>query len=760
MAIRILLGLIGILTAVKGDFLQGFYEQISKTPEYTKHLQFEQHDNYGKSERKEGESLPCGTDLHTCVPNTDCNEHNYSGARVCPLYFTKIGGACYYISDNKKVQNRSRPEALKFCEELGGNLVFIESREEFNELSARMPHGTSYWTEAFYNPRKKSWVWETNKEEINFKFVHPETGQLEEIKEPGKDSRCLTFNGTGLYPSYCFSNIPFVCKEGHYDNVCERYGSSKCCFIPSYDYYTKNLRGIQNSNSKVKSPCFVTYNTQIITCESAFRTLQRIPAQSFRFENFIYYLMPADEGCGKNSEAVISSKNLHTLLVRFLSLLENLDIKLRIGLYGSETPTRIEFKWSNGKSVDYYGEKFWGQGHPHLQSKGECVMYELTGEDGLYRWHTQEDQAVCYDPANFVMCQLPIRSHDYKPNFRKEEGCGERKSRGVLGRSYSFTTAGVTHFGELPWQAAISVTSSAYGGIGLEFACSGVLISRDSIITSAHCAIKAGESVVISLGDYDLLGANKRKLLYPEYRTVKETIIHPGYLPGKNDIAIFILSDAVNYNNFPHIGIGCLPTHNLVYGNGDWECYVAGWPKVDSYDQTNILSRIEVEFTSRQKCLTATSKQSAGTQYGYYGSSSSSRHFGRNSHSNLLCVEPWEPDLCIGDNTAILVCKKSQECLDDPFSRDYNFYDENPVLQAGLYDSPLLTFLKQWEMGATRIINSFLQERSDNDRWYLLGIGHDSNSCDESSNVMLFEPVHEHMAFIHANVDLEEQEYF
>lgn len=744
----IVLILVGFTTAVRGNFLQGFYGKNTQTPEYSKDLQYGQDNKYGKR----GESLPCGTELHSCVPNTDCNEHNYSGARVCPLYFTKIGGACYYISNYKKVKNRSRPEALKFCEALGGNLVFIESREEFDELSARIPHGTPYWTEAFYNPRQESWVWETNKENINFKFVHPETGQLKEIREPGKASRCLSFNETGLYPTSCFTDIPFVCKEGHYDNTCERYRSNKCCFTPSS-----------------KSPCYVTYNTQIITCESAFRALQRIPTQSFQFENSIYYLMPANEGCGKNTEAVISSKNLHTLLVRFLSLLENLEIKLRIGLYGTETPTRIEFKWANGRSVDYYGAKYWGQGHPQLNMASECVMYELTGEDGLYRWHTQEDWAVCHNPSNYVMCQLPIRGHNYKPNFEKKEGCGERKSRGVLGRSYSFTTTGHTHFGELPWQAAVSVTSSGYGGIGLEFACSGVLISRDSIITSAHCAVNAGESVVISLGDYDLLGTNKRKLLYPQYRTVEETIIHPDYHPGKNDIAIFHLSEVINYNKFPHIGIGCLPTHNLVYGNGDWECYVAGWPKVSGYDHSHVLSRIEVDFVSRQKCLAATSRHSTGSQYGNYGSYSRSGQYGRPSQSNLLCVEAWEPGSCIEDNTAMLICRKSQEYLDDPFSQDSDFYHDNTISTAGhyntplydtpLYESPLLTFLKQWQKAATKIINSYSQERSDNDRWYLLGIGHGSNRCDGSSDVMLFEPVHEHMAFIHTNVDLEEQEY-
>ena len=50
---------------------------------------------------------------------------------------------------------------------------------------------------------------------------------------------------------------------------------------------------------------------------------------------------------------------------------------------------------------------------------------------------------------------------------------------------------------------------------------------------------------------------------------------------------------------------------------------------MDSYDQSHVLSRIEVDFTSRQKCLAATSKHSTRTQYGYYGSYSSSSHFGR-----------------------------------------------------------------------------------------------------------------------------------
>ncbi|CAL4109812.1 unnamed protein product [Meganyctiphanes norvegica] len=736
-----------------GDFFQGLFGQISKpTAEYNKDVYSKPEVNYGKNE-KTGENLPCGTELHTCVPTSECNEQNYSGARICTRRFKKIGGACYYFFNKNLNKVRSRPEARKFCEALGGSLVFIESKEEFNELSTRIPSGTPHWTEGFYNPGKSAWVWETNKEEINFKFVHPESGQLEDVKEPGKDSRCLSFNGTGLYPSSCFTNIPFVCKEGYYDNICERYGNNKCCFIPSYEYFFKSSHGVNSQSVRSTSPCFVTFNSQIITCSDAFRALQAIPAIYFRLESSIYYVMPADEGCGKNTEVVISSKNLHLRIVRFLSLFEKHNIKVRIGLHATETPTKIEFKWANGKSVHFYGDKYWAVGHPQLKSKAECVMYELTEEYGGYFWHTQDDETVCYDPNNFVMCQLPMRNHNYSPNLKKVEGCGERKSHGVLGRSYPLTSADPTQFGELPWQAAISVSGSFSGNLGIEFACSGVLISYDSIITSAHCAINAGESMVISLGDYDLLGANRRKLLYPEYRTVEESIIHPGYRPGKNDIAILRLSEAVNYNAFPHIGIGCLPTHSLVYGSGDWECYVTGWPKVDSYGNSQVLSRIEVEFTSRQKCVTATNQFSTGYNYGYSGQ----RNNGRTSRSNLLCVEMWEPGSCIEDNTAMLICKKSQEYLDDPFSSGFGFYDDNTVSNGGLYDSSSLTLLQQWEYAATKILNSYIQDRSDNDRWYLLGIGHESNSCDGYSNTMLFEPVHEHMAFIHANVDLKDE---
>ncbi|KAK8395892.1 hypothetical protein O3P69_005783 [Scylla paramamosain] len=193
----------------------------------------------------------------------------------------------------------------------------------------------------------------------------------------------------------------------------------------------------------------------------------------------------------------------------------------------------------------------------------------------------------------------------------------------------------------------------------------------------------------------------------------------------------------------------------------------------------------------------------------------------------LICTEPYESDSCLDDNTPILVCKKAAFVVDDPLtggvydgpSEHYDGYygpgDHNkgpgdhyrgpgdkhygsgdhyrgpkdshhapdhyrgpgekhygpddyhrrPDSYHGrAYGSTHSNRLHLWN---SRIINPFGDDRFDSDKWYVMGIGHDLNSCDSYDDAhkgeshhakyrrphQIFTPVHKYLSFIHQHLE-------
>ncbi|MPC43957.1 hypothetical protein E2C01_037617 [Portunus trituberculatus] len=72
--------------------------------------------------------------------------------------------------------------------------------------------------------------------------------------------------------------------------------------------------------------------------------------------------------------------------------------------------------------------------------------------------------------------------------------------------------------------------------------------------------------------------------------------------------------------------------------------------------------------------------------------------------------------------------------------------------------------LRLWN---SRIVNPFGDDRFDSDRWYVMGIGHDLNSCDSYGDThkadshhskhrrphQVFTPVHKYLSFIHQHLE-------
>ncbi|KAL3271704.1 hypothetical protein HHI36_022176 [Cryptolaemus montrouzieri] len=123
----------------------------------------------------------------------------------------------------------------------------------------------------------------------------------------------------------------------------------------------------------------------------------------------------------------------------------------------------------------------------------------------------------------------------------------------VIARPKPLITHGdVTHEGEFPWHAAIYHSK----GVNLVYICGASLITREYLLTAAHCVTKPRTeipskigSMVIYLGKHYLKEWSTKGI---QDRRVSKLIVHPEFESDtfKNDIAIIKLSEPIEVTNY------------------------------------------------------------------------------------------------------------------------------------------------------------------------------------------------------------------
>ncbi|XP_064090184.1 uncharacterized protein LOC135204108 [Macrobrachium nipponense] len=584
-----------------------------------------------------------------------------------------------------------------------------------------------------------------------------------------------------LHKVDCFKKQLFLCKLGVHDNRCNENSNNLCCYSSSYDYYAQNLLGGPGTHSSfgdAKEECWINIPAigSLVECDKALDIVGRFQPfpEPVRIDTSYYYFTTND--CRGDRLAVIPSREVHNFIVGYMLTEEKTfsDFRFIIGLKYDADDDR--FTWDNGKLIDYYNKTYWADGQPNKRSglgPKPCVAYKKTGVNA-FSWHLIPTPG-CEGGDAVKVCELPIRSTNIVPTQQKLQ-CGQRLERGVLARStyYDFDY-NQAQYGEFPWHVAVVQSQNYHGGIVQLFVCSGALIHKQFVLTSAHCVAITNTDFSASLGEWDL-SDEAHHVFDTELIKIVDIIIHPGYKIGAgehNDIALLRLERSVDIVSHPHIGLGCVPSPELFYQHqGPWECFTLGWPE-QALKERRVLQRLETDLIPKRKCLAymknlapnyynpaafgyGAAEYGYDKKYGYHHVAYKQHGYFDSRIPDLFCTETYGSDDCISDNTAILVCRKPRFDFGNPFSSNEEYHQQR--------SGP-----SRYDFANSRIVNSYGQNRFDADQWYVMGLRHSLSRCGHRGRggpgpygpygkiytepYQLFTPVSDYLSFIHSHTD-------
>lgn len=234
---------------------------------------------------------------------------------------------------------------------------------------------------------------------------------------------------------------------------------------------------------------------------------------------------------------------------------------------------------------------------------------------------------------------------DSKTSVEEADRCGIRNVGGIGNQSSAVDS--YSDYGEFPWVAAILLLKSDNR---YRYHCSGSLIDRNIILTSAHCIAGRKESEIkIRVGEWDT--RNSDEFFPHQDHFVKKIIIHEEFNRKNlhNDIAILVLEQPLNYNI--HIGRICLPQSNAKnnqFPAKNTTCFSTGWGK-HSFDSESLYhvvpKKASLELIEHNECQELLRQTRL------------SKHF--NLHASFICAQ--DNDTCSGDGGSPLMCSFDSE---------------------------------------------------------------------------------------------------
>ncbi|CAL1570486.1 unnamed protein product [Knipowitschia caucasica] len=205
--------------------------------------------------------------------------------------------------------------------------------------------------------------------------------------------------------------------------------------------------------------------------------------------------------------------------------------------------------------------------------------------------------------------------------------CGQQKSVArIIGGELSKP-------GEWPWQVSLRYQNS--------HVCGGVLISRNFVLTAAHCFLGTEPSPVAS--KWKVYGGVVSLDALQQPYEVTKIILSEDYDNSTNDQDIALIKLAMPLNFDDKVHPACLPSHDQQWQHGT-ECFTSGFGTTvaSSNSATNNLRDVNVKIIDTDVCNTPGSYSGSVTKY-------------------MLCAGHMEggKDSCQGDSGGPLVCENN-----------------------------------------------------------------------------------------------------
>ncbi|KAI1884806.1 hypothetical protein AGOR_G00230290 [Albula goreensis] len=187
-----------------------------------------------------------------------------------------------------------------------------------------------------------------------------------------------------------------------------------------------------------------------------------------------------------------------------------------------------------------------------------------------------------------------------------------------------------------PWQVDIQ--------LGSDHVCGGSLITKDWVLTAAHCFPNPGvvSSYVLYMGRQQLSGFNQ----FETTSRVRRVVIPPGYSSPQEgqDMALIQLASPVKWTD--HIQPICLPDANILFPSGTL-CYVTGWGHIQegvSLAGSGPLQEVEVPIIGQASCQSMYQLQPSSDRVAIL--------------SDMICAgfQQGGKDSCQGDSGGPLMC--------------------------------------------------------------------------------------------------------
>ncbi|XP_022185103.2 trypsin [Nilaparvata lugens] len=189
--------------------------------------------------------------------------------------------------------------------------------------------------------------------------------------------------------------------------------------------------------------------------------------------------------------------------------------------------------------------------------------------------------------------------------------------------------------GQLPYQVSIGDKELTYPHF-----CGGALISKNMVLTAAHCAAKIDSDSE----QYFVVAGFSNFLSYKIPRTIKRVFVHPNYTNSgqpNNDIAIIQVTPSFILDEF----IQPIKLARRKFHHGT-ECIVSGWG-VLGFNSSKLpinLQAANVSLVSTHQCAKNYTERSKKNN--------------TINHDTMICAtgENFSSDACQGDSGGPLVC--------------------------------------------------------------------------------------------------------